>query len=170
MKLSFDFRRKDENKEVFDFPVLTQLPKNDGKHSLATFKLNKRALEELNYDPADLKGSKISVGKLEGELIIANTTGIETEHQHNLNLNRTISSSFLLKQLVERFEINSNKLNYFNLHIGMDTESNIFFASLELMKLEENNESAIKDKGNKENKNEEKEELVEKRKKGRKIS
>ena len=169
MKLSFDFRRKDENKEVFDFPVLTQLPKNDGKHSLATFKLNKRALEELNYDPADLKGSKISVGKLEGELIIANTTGIETEHQHNLNLNRTISSSFLLKQLVERFEINSNKLNYFNLHIGMDTESNIFFASLELMQLDENTESVVENKESKENK-EETEELIEKKKRGRKTT
>ena len=166
MKLSFDFRRKDENKEVFDFPVLTQLPKNDGKHSLATFKLNKRALEELNYDPADLKGSKISVGKLEGELIIANTTGIETEHQHNLNLNRTISSSFLLKQLVERFEINSNKLNYFNLHIGKDEESNIYFASLELMKLDEEAESTIENNENKEKE----EELVEKKKKSRKIS
>lgn len=169
MKLSFDFRRKDENKEVFDFPVLTQLPKNDGKHSLATFKLNKRALEELNYDPADLKGSKISVGKLEGELIIANTTGIETEHQHNLNLNRTISSSFLLKQLVERFEINSNKLNYFNLHIGIDTESNIFFASLELMQLDENTESVVENKESKENK-EETEELIEKKKRGRKTT
>lgn len=169
MKLSFDFRKKDETKEVFDFPVLTQFAKNESKHSLATFRLNKRALEELSYDPADLKGSKISVGKVDGELIIANTTGIETEHQHNINLNQTVSSSFLLRKLMERFKFNPVKDNHFNLHVGMDAESNIFFASLELMQLDENTESVVENKESKENK-EETEELIEKKKRGRKTT
>lgn len=116
--ITFNFKKaKAEEVEKYAFPVLTQLAYTGEKNSVAKFELNKAALKALGYDE-DLKGSKLSIGMVDNMLVIANTTGLETDHQFNVNMNGSVNSKFLLDRINKHFEIDETVDNEFKLIVG----------------------------------------------------
>lgn len=116
--ITFNFKKaKSVKEEKYNFPVLTQLSYLGDKNSVVKFELNKAALDALSY-PENLKNCKLSVGLVDNMLVIVNTTGVETEHQFNVNMDGTVNSKFLLNRINKHFEIDKTINNEFKLIIN----------------------------------------------------
>lgn len=123
MAITFSFKtKKDQPKEKYEFPVMTQKAYSGEKNAVARFEFNKAALTALGY-PEDLTGCKMSVGMANGMLAIVNTTGMETDHQYNVNKgDGSVNSKFLLTQIIKHFEIDTIEDNEFKLIINDDDD------------------------------------------------
>lgn len=127
--ITFSFKtKKEQPKEKYEFPALTQVAYSGEKNSVAKFEFNKAALSALGY-PEDLKECKLSVGMAEGMLCIVNTTGLETDHQFSMNLNGSVNSKILLNRIQKHFEIDETQDNEFKLIIN-ETD-NMLYAHLD---------------------------------------
>lgn len=110
MAITFSFKKvKEEEVEQYNFPVLTQCPKDDTKGSVAKFRLNK-ALFDLLGTP-----TSISIGQNDdGGIVLVNTSDALTPHQSHVNADNSINSKFLMSQLSKKFCTKSDELITFN--------------------------------------------------------
>ena len=124
MAITFSFREKKRIEgEKYDYPVLTQLPYSGEKHSVAKFQLNKAALAELGY-PENLKGCKISVGIDDetGNIVLVNSTDMETPNQFNVNMDGSVNSKFLSGRLAKEFGSSPAEFKEFALQTVRNTD------------------------------------------------
>jgi len=134
MAITFNFKKKKkEEPERFNFPVITQKPYSGEKSSVAKFALNKAALLEMRY-PEDLRGCKLSVAMddVSGEIVLINSTDMITEHQFNVNMDGTVNSKFLMERLTKFFGHSPVEEVDFSLEHSMDEDSgySIFYVDV----------------------------------------
>lgn len=128
MAISFVFKKQSsvvETPEKYDFPVLTSCVLLAIKGSVARFEMNKALLEALNIDLT--KDALVSVGQNEdGQLVLVNTTGMETPYQYHVNKDGSINSKKLYERLVKTWtEFNPNAVNEFKLVGSIEDGMNI---------------------------------------------
>jgi hypothetical protein len=121
MGITFDFKKKkEEEREQYLFPVLTQIPRTDEKGSVAKFKLNKALIEALGSPKL------VSVGQDEaGDIIIANTSDLQTPHQFHVNSDNTVNSKFLFERLAKRYSVKQSDLVQYNVRTYFDCDMQV---------------------------------------------
>ena len=133
MAITFSFKEKRKiEQEKYDYPVLTQRAYDtEKKGTVAKFAMNKAMLSALGY-PADLKDCKISVARDEdtNEIILLNSTGVETPNQANMVSDGSFNSKFLLGRLKKAFpELNVGVENEFDI-IRIEREGSEIYARI----------------------------------------
>lgn len=143
MAITFSFKDKKKiEQEKYNYPVLTQKPYDESKKgTVAKFAMNKSMLDSLGY-PKDLKDCKISIARDEdtNEIVLINSTGMETDHQYNVVSDGSFNSKFLLGRIKKSFpDVDALEgCEFHKISIETDEESAITYARL-CKKLEDSN-------------------------------
>ncbi len=127
MGIIFGFKKKnvEEVVEKYNYPVLTSCVQSAVKGSVARFEMNKALIEALSIDLS--KDSLVSIGQDDnGNLVLANTTGMETPYQYHVNKDGSVNSGVLHKRLQRSFsDFNPAIKTEFNVTIAVEDELNI---------------------------------------------
>lgn len=134
MAITFSFKdKKKMEQEKYDYPVLTQKPYDEVVRGVAKFAMNKAMLTQMGY-PKELKGCKISIARDDesNEILLINSTGIETANQYNVNADGTFNSKFLLGRIKKSFsDINSIEgYEFHNIGVEQDDENTVMFTRI----------------------------------------
>jgi hypothetical protein len=132
--ITFNFKKpKKEVEEKYNFPVLTQKALTNQKGSVAKFTMNKALIDSLGLDLS--QECNVSMGLMQEEgsaqLVLVNTTGMQTPHQFHVNNDGSLNSKSLLNRLVKfGFEFDETVDNEFSLYEVIDELKSVAFLSL----------------------------------------